>query len=113
MLIAARSPVFTHLNATIQGLSTIRAFSAQSLVREEFDNHQVGFMVLDPHSVISITTNPTYPLWLQNLHTSAWSMFLFSSTSFGVTLDLMSLCFSFVVIFSFLLIDQCTRPVTV
>ncbi|KAJ1523375.1 hypothetical protein ONE63_001242 [Megalurothrips usitatus] len=78
-----RSPVFTHLNATIQGLSTIRAFGAQDLVKAEFDNHQ-------------------------NLHTSAWFTFVFTSTSFGTALDLLSFLFSVVVIFSFLLLQDGT-----
>lgn len=33
----ARSPVYTHISATLNGLSTIRAFSAQKILIEEFD----------------------------------------------------------------------------
>lgn len=37
---AAKSPVFTHITATFDGLSTIRAFNAQSILQQQFDNHQ-------------------------------------------------------------------------
>lgn len=36
-----RSPVFSHMNVTLQGMVTIRAFGAQKLLKEEFDKHQV------------------------------------------------------------------------
>lgn len=36
----AKSPVFSHISATMSGLSTIRAFQAENLLRAEFDYHQ-------------------------------------------------------------------------
>lgn len=39
-MIAAKSPVFSHISATLGGLSTIRAFHAEELLRQEFENHQ-------------------------------------------------------------------------
>ncbi|KAJ8979911.1 hypothetical protein NQ317_005347 [Molorchus minor] len=69
-----RSPVFTHLNATLQGLTTIRAFGAQDSLRDEFDKHQ-------------------------DCHTSAWFMYIAASSAFGFWLDV--LCFIFVAIITF------------
>lgn len=38
-----KSPAFVHLAASINGLSTIRAFGAQEILIKEFDQHQVSF----------------------------------------------------------------------
>lgn len=37
----AKSPAYVHLGATINGLSTVRAFGAQEILKKEFDQHQV------------------------------------------------------------------------
>ncbi|XP_046989232.1 ATP-binding cassette sub-family C member 4-like isoform X1 [Schistocerca americana] len=76
-----KSPVFTHLLATLQGLTTIRAFGAESVLREEFDKHQ-------------------------DLHTSAWHMYLTTSQTFGFTLDVMSTVYMAFIAFSFLFLED-------
>nr|CAD7413963.1 unnamed protein product [Timema poppensis] len=56
-----RSPVFSHLNASLQGLATIRAFEAQKILEKEFDGHQ------DLHSTafyLSIASNRAFGMWL-------------------------------------------------
>ncbi|XP_062612836.1 ATP-binding cassette sub-family C member 4-like isoform X2 [Saccostrea cucullata] len=69
-----RSPVFSHLSASLQGLHTIRALRVQEKFCEEFDNHQ-------------------------NLHTESWFLFLSSSRWLAVRLDWM--CAIFVTAVSF------------
>ncbi|XP_012238442.1 multidrug resistance-associated protein 4 isoform X1 [Bombus impatiens] len=76
-----RSPVFTHLNATLNGLSTIRAYCAQDILRKEFDK-------------------------LQDVHTSTVYMYIVASTGFGFSLDVFCFVFTSLVIFSFLLLQQ-------
>jgi ATP-binding cassette subfamily C (CFTR/MRP) protein 4 len=76
-----KSFAFTHLAATLDGLSTIRAFQgAQEILTKEFDRSQ-------------------------NVHTGGWFMFISCSVAFGFALDLLCLAFVFVVTFSFLWLD--------
>ncbi|KAI5635385.1 ABC transporter domain-containing protein [Phthorimaea operculella] len=76
-----RSPVFSHLNATLQGITTIRAFGAQEALIREFDNHQ-------------------------DLHSSAWYLFIASSRAFGFWLDLVCVVYIAVVTLSFLVLGK-------
>ncbi|XP_049887227.1 ATP-binding cassette sub-family C member 4-like isoform X2 [Pectinophora gossypiella] len=76
-----RSPVFSHLNASLQGITTIRAFGAQEVLIREFDNHQ-------------------------DLHSSAWYMFIASSRAFGFWLDLVCVVYIAVVTLSFLVMGK-------
>ncbi|XP_076757866.1 ATP-binding cassette sub-family C member 4 [Xylocopa sonorina] len=76
-----RSPVFTHLNATLNGLTTIRAYCAQDILRKEFDK-------------------------LQDVHTSTVYMYVVASTAFGFSLDVFCFIFTSFVTFSFLILQQ-------
>ncbi|VEN61103.1 unnamed protein product [Callosobruchus maculatus] len=57
-----RSPVFTHLSASLQGLTTIRALKAEDALTKEFDNYQ-------------------------NRNSAAFFLYLGASRSFGFWLD--------------------------
>ncbi|XP_076648686.1 putative multidrug resistance-associated protein lethal(2)03659 isoform X2 [Halictus rubicundus] len=76
-----RSPVFGHLNATLQGLPTIRAFEAGEILTKEFDNHQ-------------------------DLHSSAWYIFIATSRAFGFWLDLFCVLYIVLVTYSFLILED-------
>uniref|UniRef100_A0A3B4ZXD9 Multidrug resistance-associated protein 4-like n=1 Tax=Stegastes partitus TaxID=144197 RepID=A0A3B4ZXD9_9TELE len=64
-----RSPVFSHLSSSLQGLWTIRAFRAEERLKKTFDAHQ-------------------------DLHSEAWFLFLMTSRWFSLCLD--SICSTFV-----------------
>ncbi|XP_058800223.1 ATP-binding cassette sub-family C member 4-like [Phymastichus coffea] len=76
-----RSPVFTHLNATLNGITTIRAYQAEKILKTEFDK-------------------------LQDMHTSSWYMFIATSTAFGFSLDVFCFLFTGLVTFSFLVMKD-------
>uniref|UniRef100_A0A8C9R4B6 Multidrug resistance-associated protein 4 n=1 Tax=Scleropages formosus TaxID=113540 RepID=A0A8C9R4B6_SCLFO len=69
-----RSPVFSHLSSSLQGLWTIRAFKAEQRFQQTFDAHQ-------------------------DLHSEAWFLFLTTSRWFAVRLD--GICAIFVSITAF------------
>ena len=62
VLFAGRSPVFSYLSASLQGLHTIRAFGMEEKCQAEFDAHQ-------------------------DLHSEAWFLFLSTSRWLAVRLD--------------------------
>lgn len=76
----SRSPLFTHMSVSLDGLSTIRAFNAEQTLITEFDNHQ-------------------------DTHTAGWYAYISTSCAFGFALDAMYFVLVFIVIFSFLLFD--------
>ncbi|XP_032352664.1 multidrug resistance-associated protein 4 isoform X2 [Camelus ferus] len=69
-----RSPVFSHLSSSLQGLWTIRAYKAEQRFQELFDAHQ-------------------------DLHSEAWFLFLTTSRWFAVRLD--AICALFVIVVAF------------
>uniref|UniRef100_A0A480TU85 Multidrug resistance-associated protein 4 isoform X1 n=1 Tax=Sus scrofa TaxID=9823 RepID=A0A480TU85_PIG len=69
-----RSPVFSHLSSSLQGLWTIRAFKAEQRFQELFDAHQ-------------------------DLHSEAWFLFLTTSRWFALCLD--AICAIFVIVVAF------------
>jgi ATP-binding cassette subfamily C (CFTR/MRP) protein 4 len=77
----AKSPVFSQLSTSLHGLTTIRAFAAQPLLRAEFDR-------------------------LQDLHTSAWFAFISATRWFGVWLDWIVVVYLGLVVYSFLLLGD-------
>nr|XP_023015460.1 probable multidrug resistance-associated protein lethal(2)03659 [Leptinotarsa decemlineata] len=72
-----KSPIFSHMTATIHGLGTIRAFAAQDMLVKEFDNYQ-------------------------DMHSSAWFLYMASSRCFGLWLDL--ICITFIAVATFFLL---------
>lgn len=77
----ARSPLFTHISVTLDGLSTIRSSHAENILTHEFDNYQ-------------------------DIHSACWFLFISTSSAFGMMLDVLCLIFISTVTFSFLLIDS-------
>uniref|UniRef100_UPI0037E8F146 ATP-binding cassette sub-family C member 4-like n=1 Tax=Semicossyphus pulcher TaxID=241346 RepID=UPI0037E8F146 len=69
-----RSPVFSHLSSSLQGLWTIRALKAEDRLKRAFDGHQ-------------------------DLHSEAWFLFLMTSRWFALRLD--SICSIFITLASF------------
>ncbi|XP_056638683.1 ATP-binding cassette sub-family C member 4-like [Diorhabda sublineata] len=76
-----RSPVFTHLNATLQGLTTIRALKSEKILQDEFDK-------------------------IQNYHISSYFMNISCGSAFGFSLDLFSCIFITVLVFTILTFDE-------
>ncbi|KRT83567.1 ABC transporter ATP-binding protein [Oryctes borbonicus] len=73
-----RSPVIGHLNASLEGLTTIRASGVQNILAEQFDKHQ-------------------------DLHSSASYMYLSTNRAFGFYIDMFCVAYSMIIMFSLLL----------
>ncbi|KAJ8713564.1 hypothetical protein PYW07_013934 [Mythimna separata] len=79
----SRSPVFSHVTATMSGLSTVRACQAEELLKVQFDEKQ-------------------------DVHTAAWYLTLVTNTAFAIWLSLMCSMYVVVVAYTFLFMDDGT-----
>ncbi|EAT34168.1 AAEL013567-PA, partial [Aedes aegypti] len=71
-----RSPIYSHLSASLSGLSTIRAFGAEKVLVNEFDGHQ-------------------------DLHSSSFYLFISTSRAFGFYLDVFCVIYIAIVTLTF------------
>ncbi|CAH1105143.1 unnamed protein product [Psylliodes chrysocephalus] len=76
-----RSPIYTHLAASLTGLTTIRAFKAQEILKDEFDK-------------------------FQNLNSAAFFMYVGANRTFGFWLDFLCVIYVALVIVSLLFLKS-------
>ena len=73
--LAARSPLYSHISSTIQGLSTIRSYKEEEKFLRNFHSYQ-------------------------DEHTKGWYTYVTTSRWFGMRIDLISATFLTFVVFS-------------
>ncbi|CAB3220069.1 unnamed protein product [Arctia plantaginis] len=78
-----RSPVFSHVTATMTGLVTVRAFDAQNMLIKQFDEKQ-------------------------DIHTAAWYLTLVTNNAYAAWLSLVCVFYVMVISYTFLLLDDGT-----
>ncbi|XP_018322257.1 multidrug resistance-associated protein 4-like [Agrilus planipennis] len=76
-----KSPVFSHLSATLNGLVTVRSTKSEPILAFEFDQHQ-------------------------DTHSSAWYLTISCMSSFGLWLDIVSLLFIYCVTIAFIFMSE-------
>lgn len=81
----ARSPVFAHLSASLNGLTTIRAFQAEASFRRQFDQHQ-------------------------DRHSSAWFAFMCTTRWLGQAMDWASVTFVSIVLIGVIVFQLDSTP---
>ncbi|XP_057653038.1 ATP-binding cassette sub-family C member 4-like isoform X2 [Diorhabda carinulata] len=79
-----KSPVFSHVNSSLNGIKTIRSSNAEQLLINEFDNHQ-------------------------DVHTSAWYLTIACVGAFGLWLDIIAVIFLACVTFTFAVLANYTE----
>ncbi|CAH0557999.1 unnamed protein product [Brassicogethes aeneus] len=79
-----KSPMFSHVNSSLNGLTTIRASKAQQTLINEFDHHQ-------------------------DVHTSSWFLTISCVVSFGLWLDIICVIFVACVTYSFVFLASTTE----
>ncbi|XP_045472555.1 ATP-binding cassette sub-family C member 4-like [Harmonia axyridis] len=79
----AKSPVFSYISSTINGLTTIRATKNENILVRQFDEHQ-------------------------DVHSSSWCLTLACASSYGLWLDLICVIFVCCVVCGFIILDQYT-----
>lgn len=100
-----RSPIFAHTNATLQGLSTIRAFNAENSVKKNFNNH------MDISSSVSSTEQIHNRVASErNFISQAWFMFLSITRCFAFWLDLVCVIYIAVITYAFVQMDSSNIP---
>ncbi|CAH0557612.1 unnamed protein product [Brassicogethes aeneus] len=77
----SRAPMYSHVSATLYGMSTIRSSKAQRMIVKEFDT-------------------------LQDQNTGTWFLYLANSETFGFYLDMISTMFLAIVTYQFLIFDD-------
>jgi hypothetical protein len=123
--ILAKSPIFTHVAASLEGLTTIRACHAQANLVKQFDAQYVSTKIYMPVSIlkeyqyaiyiferiskylfIQISTYRELLITFQDNHSSAWFSYICANRWLAVWLEIISGVFLTIVTLSFLIFNS-------